>query len=95
MISKLPKTWDKLHHKPQVTAVSNQPKETQTEQNLKSSASAEHSRYSTYHPDTISYTLNHDDKEHRFYIPEKCLNISTMSLTTEILRTVRNLPIWL
>ena len=46
MISKLPKTWDKLHHKPQVTAVSNQPKETQTEQNLKSSASAEHSRYS-------------------------------------------------
>ena len=73
MISKLPKTWDKLHHKPQVTAVSNQPKETQTEQNLKSSASAEHSRYSTYHPDTISYTLNHDDKEHRFYIPEKVL----------------------
>ena len=26
---------------------------------------------------------------------KKCLNISTMSLTTEILRTVRNLPIWL
>lgn len=73
MISKLPKTWDKLHHKPQVTAVSNQPKEAQTEQNFKPSTSAEHTRYSTYHPDTISYTLNHDDKEHRFYIPEKVL----------------------
>ena len=74
MISKLPKTWNKLHHKPQVTAVSNQPKEAQTEQNLKPSASAEHTRYNTYHPDTISYTLNHDDKEHRFYIPEKVLD---------------------
>ena len=73
MISKLPKTWDKLHHRPQVVTLSNQPKETQTEQNLKPSASAEHTRYNTYHPDTISYTLNHDDKEHRFYIPEKVL----------------------
>ena len=35
MISKLPKTWDKLHHRPQVVTLSNQPKETQTEQNLK------------------------------------------------------------
>ena len=63
-----------MHHKPQVTTFSNQSKETQTEQNLKSSASTEHTRYSTYHPDTIPYTLNHDDKEHRFYIPEKVLD---------------------
>ena len=73
MISKLPKTWNKLHHKPQVTAVSNQPNKTQTGLIIKLLSSAGHSRYSTYHPDTISYTLNHNDKEHHFYIPEKVL----------------------
>ena len=74
MISKLPKTWGKLHHKPQVTTLSNQPEETQTEQTPKPSVSAEYTRYSTYHPNTISYTLNHNGKEHRFYIPEKVLD---------------------
>ena len=50
MISKLPKTWDKLHHKPQVTTVSKQPKETQTEQTPKLSVSANYTQYNTYRP---------------------------------------------
>ena len=55
MISKLPKTWDKLHHKPQVTTVSKQPKETQTEQTPKLSVSANYTQYNTYRPGTVSY----------------------------------------
>lgn len=73
MISKFPKTWDKLHHKPQVTAVSNQPKETQTEQIPKLSVSGNYTQCNTYHPGTVSYTFNHESQEHHFYIPEKVL----------------------
>ena len=74
MISKLPKTWDKLHHKPQVTAVSSQPKGTHTEQTPKLSVSANCTQYNTYRPGTVSYTFNHESQEHHFYIPEKVLD---------------------
>ena len=73
MISKLPKTWDKLHHKPQVATLSNQPKETQTEQIPKLSVSDNYTLYNTYRPGTVSYTFNHERQEHHFYIPEKVL----------------------
>lgn len=74
MISKLPKTWEKLHHKPQVTALNTTFKGSQTEQSFKPSASADYGRYKTYHPDTLPYTLNHESKEHKFYIPGKVLD---------------------
>lgn len=74
MISKLPKTWEKLHHKPQVTASSNQSKETRTEQTLKPSVYANYTQYNTYRSGTVSYTLNHENQNLHFYIPKKVLD---------------------
>ena len=74
MISKLPKTWEKLHHKPQVTASSNQSKETRTEQTPKPLVSANYTQYNTYRSGTVSYTLNHENQNLHFYIPEKVLD---------------------
>ena len=59
MITKLPKTWEKLHHKPQVSTLSNQPNYTQCD---------------TYRSGTVSYTLNHENQNLHFYIPEKVLD---------------------
>ncbi|EOS12296.1 hypothetical protein [Phocaeicola sartorii] len=74
MISKLPKTWEKLHHKPQVCASSNQSKETRTEQTPKPPVSANYTQYDTYRSGTVSYTLNHENQNLHFYIPEKVLD---------------------
>lgn len=74
MISKLPKTWEKLHYQSRVGTLNNTFKGSQTEQNFKLSASADYDRYNTYHPDTVPYTINHESKEHNFYIPEKVLD---------------------
>lgn len=74
MVLKLPKTWEKLHYKPQVSTLNNTFKGSQTEQNLKPSASADYGRYNTYHPDSVPYTLKHEDKGHHFYIPRKVLD---------------------
>ena len=74
MISKLPKTWEKLHYKPQVSTLNNTFKGSQTGQNFKLSTSADYDRYNTYHPDTVPYTLKHEGKENKFYIPEKVLD---------------------
>ena len=74
MISKLPKTWEKLHYKPQVCASSNQSKETRTEQTPKPSVYANHTQYNTCRSGTVPYTLNHENQNHHFYIPEKVLD---------------------
>lgn len=74
MVTKLPKTWEKLHHKPQVNASSNLSKETQTEQTPKAPASTNYTQYNTYRSGTISYTLNHENQNLHFYIPEKVLD---------------------
>lgn len=74
MISKLPKTWEKLHHKLQVNASSNLSKETQTEQTPKAPASTNYTQYNTYRSGTVSYTFNHENQDFRFYIPEKVLD---------------------
>ena len=74
MISKLPKTWEKLHYKPQVSASNNQSKETRIEQTPESSVSANYTQYNTYRSGTVSYALNHENQEHHFYIPEKVLD---------------------
>lgn len=74
MISKLPKTWEKIHYKPQVSTLNNTFKGSQTEQNFKPSASADYGKYNTYHPDAVPYTLKHEGEEHHFYIPGKVLD---------------------
>lgn len=74
MISKLPKTWAKLHYQSRVDTFSNKPKETKTEQTPKPSVYANYTQYNTYRPGTVSYTLNHENQEHHFYIPERVLD---------------------
>ena len=74
MVTKLPKTWEKLHHKPQVTASSKWSKETQTAQTPKPSVYANYNQYNTYRSGTVSYTLNHENQNLHFYIPEKVLD---------------------
>ena len=74
MITKLPKTWEKLHHKPQVSTLSNQPKKTRTEQTPKPPVSANYTQCDTYRSGTVSYTLNHENQNLHFYIPEKVLD---------------------
>ena len=73
MVTKLPKTWEKLHHKPQVTASNKWSKETRTEQTPKPSVYANYNQYNTYRSGTVSYTLNHENQNLHFYIPEKVL----------------------
>ena len=74
MVSKLPKTWVKLHYQSRVNTLNTTFKDPQIEQSFKPSASADYGRYKTYHPDTVPYTVNHESKEHNFYIPEKVLD---------------------
>ena len=74
MISKLPKTWAKLHYQSRVDTFSNKPKETKTEQTPKPSVYANYTQYNTYRPGMVSYTLNHENQEHHFYIPERVLD---------------------
>lgn len=74
MISKLPKTWEKLHYQSRVGTLNNTFKGFQTKQNFKLSASADYDRYNTYHPDAVPYILKHESKENKFYIPEKVLD---------------------
>ena len=73
MISKLPATWNKLHYKSGVTTLNSKPEDIQPKHIQKPSASNA-TRYNTYRSDTVPYTLNHEGKEHRFYIPEKVLD---------------------
>ena len=55
MISKLPRTWEKLHAKPQ-------------------RVSTDYTKYHTYRSGTVSYTLQQENQEHRFYIPSQVLD---------------------
>ena len=74
MISKLPKTWEKLHYQSRVGILSNKSKGAQTEQTLKPSVSVNYTQYNTYHWGTAPYTLNHENQNYHFYIPEKVLD---------------------
>lgn len=73
MVSKLPATWEKLHYRSGIAANS-KPKDTDSKQIQKPSASADYTKYKIYNPNTVPYTLSHEGQEHRFYIPEKVLN---------------------
>lgn len=73
MVSKLPTTWEKLHYRSGIAA-NNKPKDTDSKQIQKPSASADYTQYKIYNPNTVPYTLSHEGQEHRLYIPEKVLN---------------------
>ena len=73
MISKLPATWKKLHHQSTATIRSNTPQAIQQSAEHKA-APIDYTQYRTDLPDMIPYTLTHEGKEHRFYIPGKVLD---------------------
>ena len=73
MISKLPATWRKLHHQPATVIKSNTPKVILQPAEHKA-APIDYTQNRTNRSDIIPYTLTHEGKEHRFYIPEKVLD---------------------
>lgn len=73
MISKLPATWNKLHYKSATIIRNNTPQDIQQAAEHKA-VPIDYTQYRTDRSDIIPYTLTHEGKEHRFYIPEKVLD---------------------
>ena len=73
MISKLPSTWKKLHHQPATIIRNNTPQAIQQATEHKA-VPIDYTQNRTERSDIIPYTLTHEGKEHRFYIPEKVLD---------------------
>ena len=73
MISKLPATWRKLHHQPATIIRNNTPQAIQQATEHKA-VPIDYTQNRTERSDIIPYTLTHEGKEHRFYIPEKVLD---------------------
>ena len=73
MISKLPATWKKLHHQPATAIKSNTPQAIQQAAEHKA-VPIDYTQYRADCQDMIPYTLTHEGKEHKFYIPEKALD---------------------
>lgn len=73
MISKLPATWEKLHHQPTVAIRSNTPQTIQ-QPAVHKAALIDYTQYHADRPDIIPYALTHEGKEHKFYIPGKVLD---------------------
>ncbi len=96
MISKLPKTWEKLHYQSRVGTLNNKSKGTQTEQTPKPSVYANYTKYNTCHSGTVPYITRLIMKI-RITISiflKKCLTVSTTNLIIDIPPTAGNLPIW-
>lgn len=72
-ISKLPVTWKKLHYQPTTTIRNNTTPTVQQAAEHKA-APIDYTQYREDRLDMIPYTLTHDSKEHKFYIPEKVLD---------------------
>ena len=73
MISKLPATWEKLHHQPTTVIRNNAPKTVQQEATHKVDP-IDYTQYRPDHQNIIPYVFTYEGKEHRFYIPEKVLD---------------------
>ena len=73
MVSKLPATWEKLHHQSATVIRNNAPKAVQ-QAAIHKVAPIDYTQYLTYSQDMISYALSHEGKDYRFYIPEKILD---------------------
>ena len=86
MVSKLPTIWEKLHYRSGISA-NNKPKNIDSKQTQKASASADYTQYKNYNPNTVPYTLSHEGQEHRFYIPERFSTILTIIVSSPIHRS--------
>ena len=73
MVSKLPATWEKLHHQP-ATAIRNNTPQAVQQAAIHKIAPIDYTQYLTYSQEMISYTLSHEGKDYKFYIPEKVLD---------------------
>ena len=73
MISKLPATWEKLHHQ-STTVIKNNTTQAIQQATAHKEATIDYTQYRADRPDMIPYTLNHQGEEHRFYIPGKVLD---------------------
>ena len=73
MVSKLPATWEKLHHQP-ATAIRNNTPQTVQQAAIHKIAPIYYTQYLTYSQEMISYTLSHEGKDYKFYITEKVLD---------------------
>lgn len=74
MISKLLATWQKLHYQSAAIIRNNTPQTVQPTPAHKPSSPIDYTQYRSDCPDIIPYTLSHEGKEHRFYVPEKVLD---------------------
>ena len=74
MVSKLPHTWEKLHHQPTAVNRNNQVQTSQPTQTGKLPSPIDYTQYHSDRPDMIPYTLSYNGKEHWFYVPEKVLD---------------------
>lgn len=71
-VSKLPRTWQKLHYREALAAQANPTQSRQPEPAQRPAAATD---YTCYRPGSVSYTLpTHDGTEQRFYIPERVLD---------------------
>lgn len=73
MVSKLPATWKKLHHQP-ATVIRNNTPQTVQQAAIHKVNPIDYTQYLTYSQDMISYTLSHEGKDYKFYIPQKVLD---------------------
>ena len=73
MVSKLPATWKKLHHQP-ATVIRNNTPQTVQQAAIHKVNPIDYTQYLTYSQDMISYTLSHEGKDYKFYIPKKVLD---------------------
>ena len=73
MVSKLPATWKKLLHQP-ATVIRNNTPQTVQQAAIHKVAPIDYTQYLTDCQDMISYTLSHEGKDYKFYIPEKVLD---------------------
>ena len=73
MISKLPATWEKLHHQ-SATIIKNNTTQAIQQATAPKEATIDYTQYRADRPDIIPYALTHKGKEHKLYIPEKVLD---------------------
>ena len=71
-VSKLPRTWQKLHYREALAAQANTAQSRQPGPVQRPAAATD---YTCYRPGSVSYTLTHEGTEQRLYIPERVLDL--------------------
>ncbi len=88
MVSRLETTWQKLRAQKNANTMTQKTQRTSTATNTNSSRTTTQQTqptpkqnyatlidYTSYRPNTIPYTLEHDGQERRYYIPEKVMDL--------------------